>query len=41
MADFAKDHDTSLALAPAIMLPKDVVDLAEEGLEEIRDLLVM
>ena len=37
MVDFAKDHNISLALAQAIMLSKDV----DEGLEEIRDLLVM
>ena len=35
MVDFAKDHDTSLTLARAIMLPNDVVDLAAEGSEEI------
>ncbi|GFZ14413.1 hypothetical protein Acr_24g0006030 [Actinidia rufa] len=36
-----KDHDTSLALAQAIMLSNDVIDLVEEGSEEIRYLLVM
>ena len=37
-----KDHDTSLALAWDVMLPKDVVDLlAEEGSKETQDLLVM
>ncbi|XP_057460222.1 uncharacterized protein LOC130750653 [Actinidia eriantha] len=41
VADSSRDHDTSLALAQAVMLPRDVVDLAEEGSEEIRDLLVM
>ena len=35
ISDFAKDHDTSLTLARAIMLPNDVVDLAAEGSEEI------
>ena len=40
VADSAKDHDTSLALAQAIILPKDVADLAKEGSEEIQDLLV-
>ena len=41
MADSTKDHNTSLALAWAVMLPNDVAYLALEGLEEIRDLLVM
>ena len=41
MADSAKDHDTSLAVAQAIILPKDVADLAKEDSEEIHDLLVM
>ncbi|GFZ03471.1 hypothetical protein Acr_16g0000950 [Actinidia rufa] len=41
VADSARDHDTSLALAQAVMLSKDVVDLAEDGSKEIRDLLVM
>ena len=41
LTDFAKDHDTSLTLAQAVMLPKDVADLTEESSEEIRDLLVM
>ncbi|GFS29669.1 hypothetical protein Acr_00g0007740 [Actinidia rufa] len=38
MVDSAKDHDTSLALAQAIMLPKDVANFMEEGSKEIRDL---
>ncbi|GFY95340.1 hypothetical protein Acr_10g0007250 [Actinidia rufa] len=41
MDDSTKDHDTSLALARAVMLPNDVADLVAKGLEEIRDLLVM
>ena len=41
MANFAKDHDISLALAQAVMRPKDVVDLVEESSKKIRDLLVM
>ncbi|GFY81042.1 hypothetical protein Acr_01g0008510 [Actinidia rufa] len=41
VANFAKDHNTSLALAQAVMLPNDVTDLAAEGSEEIHDLLVM
>ncbi|GFS40393.1 hypothetical protein Acr_00g0068280 [Actinidia rufa] len=40
-ADFAKDYDTNLAVARAVTMPKDVVDLTEEGLEEIRDLLMI
>ncbi|GFS40644.1 hypothetical protein Acr_00g0069670 [Actinidia rufa] len=36
-----KDHDNNLALAQAVSLPKDVANLAEEGSEDIRDLLVM
>ncbi|GFS33848.1 hypothetical protein Acr_00g0030830 [Actinidia rufa] len=41
MADSAKNHETSLALARAVMLPKDVANLAEEDSEEIRDLLMI
>ena len=41
MADSPKDHDTSLALAQAVMLPNDIADLVVEGSEKIRDLLVM
>ena len=41
MTDSTKDHDTSLALVQAIILPKDVADLTKEGSKEIRDLLVM
>ncbi|GFS35917.1 hypothetical protein Acr_00g0042680 [Actinidia rufa] len=41
MVDSAKDHDTSLALAQAVMLPNIVADLAMEGSEEICDLLIM
>ncbi|GFY96866.1 hypothetical protein Acr_11g0011720 [Actinidia rufa] len=40
MADSAKDHDTSLALAWAVMLQNDVTDIATEGSEEIHDLLL-
>ena len=41
VAGSTKDHDTSLALARTIILPKDVANLAEEKSKEIRDLLVM
>ena len=41
MVDSTKDHDTNLTQAQVVMLPNDVVDLTVEGLEEIRDLLVM
>ncbi|GFY97893.1 hypothetical protein Acr_12g0004340 [Actinidia rufa] len=41
VVDSAKDRDASLALVQAVILPKDVVDLVEEGLEEICNLLVM
>ena len=41
MANSTKDYDTSLALAHAILLPKDIANLAEEGLKEIPDILVM
>ncbi|GFZ12790.1 hypothetical protein Acr_23g0011750 [Actinidia rufa] len=41
VADSAKDRDTSLALARAIMLPKDITNLVEESSNAIRDLLVM
>ena len=41
MTDSTKDPDTSLALAQVVMLPKDVANLAKEGLKEICDLLVM
>ncbi|GFY99361.1 hypothetical protein Acr_13g0007620 [Actinidia rufa] len=41
VADSAKNHDTSLALARAVMLSKDVANLVKEGSEEIRDLIVM
>ena len=41
MVNTSKDHDTSLALAWAIMLPNDVVDLTAEGSKETQDLLVM
>ena len=39
--DSTKDHDTSLALAQAVMLPKDVANLVEEGSKEIWDFMVM
>ncbi|GFY85683.1 hypothetical protein Acr_04g0004210 [Actinidia rufa] len=39
VVDSTKDHDTNLALAQAIMLSKDVVDLMEKGSEEIQDLV--
>ncbi|GFZ18529.1 hypothetical protein Acr_27g0002680 [Actinidia rufa] len=39
VADSAKYHDTNLALAQAVMLSKDIADLAKEGSEEIMDLL--
>ncbi|GFY91536.1 hypothetical protein Acr_07g0017320 [Actinidia rufa] len=35
--DTSKDHETSMALENAIMLPHDVADLTAEGLEEFRD----
>ena len=41
MDDSAKDHDNSLALARAFMLPNDVANLATEGSEKICDLLIM
>ncbi|GFZ13236.1 hypothetical protein Acr_23g0016210 [Actinidia rufa] len=41
MADSAKDHDTSLTLAQAVMLPNDIADLAMKGSKEIQDLLIM
>ncbi|GFS38017.1 hypothetical protein Acr_00g0055170 [Actinidia rufa] len=41
VADSVKNHDTILALAQEVMLPKDVADLVEEGSEEIRKLLVI
>ncbi|GFY81580.1 hypothetical protein Acr_01g0013890 [Actinidia rufa] len=41
IADSTKDHNTSLAFARAVMLPKDVADLVGEVSEEIRDLIVM
>ena len=41
MTNFAKDHDTILALAQAILLSNDIADLEEEGLKEIWDLLVI
>ena len=34
MVDTIKDHDTSLALARAVILPNNVVDLSTEGSEE-------
>ncbi|GFZ15621.1 hypothetical protein Acr_25g0000300 [Actinidia rufa] len=40
-SDSTKDHDTSLGLVRVVMLPMDIVDLVEEGLEEIWDLMVM
>ncbi|GFZ19914.1 hypothetical protein Acr_28g0006190 [Actinidia rufa] len=39
VADSTKNHDTSLAIARAVMLSKDVVDLAKEAPKEIWDLL--
>ena len=41
MEDYTKDHDTSMALAWALMLPNDVATFAKENLETIRVLLVM
>ncbi|GFS30499.1 hypothetical protein Acr_00g0012250 [Actinidia rufa] len=37
----ARDHDTSVAIAQAVMLPNDVVALSEETSETMRNLLVM
>ncbi|GFZ03341.1 hypothetical protein Acr_15g0019490 [Actinidia rufa] len=39
--DSARDHDTSVALAQAIMLPGDVIAISEETLETVRSLLVI
>ena len=39
--DTSRDHETCLALGNAIMIPRDVADLATERLEEFRDLMVM
>ncbi|GFZ06747.1 hypothetical protein Acr_18g0009170 [Actinidia rufa] len=39
MADSTKDHDTSLALAQAVMLTNDIVNLTVDDSEEIRELL--
>ncbi|GFS41351.1 hypothetical protein Acr_00g0073870 [Actinidia rufa] len=41
VVDTSKDHDTILALARVVMLPKDLTDLAEEISDTIWDLLVM
>ena len=41
MADISKEHDTCLALGQAVMLPCDVVDLADENSIEPCDLMVM
>ncbi|GFY84010.1 hypothetical protein Acr_03g0007840 [Actinidia rufa] len=41
MANTAKDGNISLTLAQAVMLPKDVTNLAEESSDANRDLLVM
>ena len=41
MADSAKDRDTSIALARAVMLSNDVAALSEENSEKIRGLPVM
>ena len=41
VVDSSKDHNTSLALVRIVMLPKVVVDLAEESSKAIKDLLVM
>ena len=41
VADSAKDHDTSMALARAIMFPNDVATFSEEDTGTMRSLLVM
>ncbi|GFY82979.1 hypothetical protein Acr_02g0012190 [Actinidia rufa] len=41
VADSIQDHDTSVALARAVMLPNDVATLSEEDNETMRSLLVM
>ena len=41
MVDSTKDHDTSMALARAVMLPNDVISLSEENLKTINDLLLI
>ena len=41
VADSAQDHDTSVALARAVMLPNDVAVLFEEDTQMMRSLLVM
>ncbi|GFY85599.1 proline-rich extensin-like family protein [Actinidia rufa] len=41
VVDYTKDHDTSLALTQVVRLPKDVVNLVEEGSKEIKNLFVM
>ena len=41
VADSAQDHDTSVALARAVMLPNDVAALFEEDTKTIKILLVM
>ncbi|GFY91194.1 hypothetical protein Acr_07g0013900 [Actinidia rufa] len=39
--DTSKDHETCLALGNEVMLPQDVADVTVEGLEELRDLMIM
>ncbi|GFZ03344.1 hypothetical protein Acr_15g0019520 [Actinidia rufa] len=39
--ELSADHDTSVALARAIMLPGDVIAISEETLETVRSLLVI
>ena len=41
VVDSAKDRDTSITLARAVMLPNDVATLSEENSEKIRGLPVM
>ena len=41
MADSSQDHDTSMALACAVLLPNNVAALNKEALDVIGDLLVM
>ena len=41
VVDSTQDHDTSMALACAVLLSNDVAALTEETLDTIGDLLVM
>ena len=41
VVDFAKDHDTSVALVWAVMLSNEIATLSEEDTEMMRSMLVM